>query len=133
MAASAGDVTFSGSINGVTQEGGQVGPVDVAYLLKNQKYVHEVKDWPVEAAAVLPGSPRTLTIPTVPPVGGLKQNLFLVKASGPIQFTINAGAITYELATGGLFAIGGPAVTSVEFGNPNAFEVKVYVLQVVGA
>lgn len=128
-----GDVTLSGSINGCTMEGGQIGPISLAYLLSQQKYTHEVKDWPIEAAAVLPGTPRTLNIPTIPAVGGLRQNLFVIKGGlGRVEFTINAGAVTYDLPAGGLFVIAAPAVTSIEFGNPNNFEVKVYVLQVVG-
>lgn len=127
-----GDVTFSGSINGLTEQGGQVGPVDIAYQLTGQKYTFEAKDFPVEAAAALPGSPRVMALPAIPV--GLQQSLLIIKASGAVEFTINGGVQVYTAGQGGPVVLSGdPAAVTIEFGNPNAFEVRVYVLQVVGA
>jgi len=130
--AEVGDVLFSGSITGLTQEGGAVGPVAVVYDLALQHYAVEAKDFRIAAGATI-GSPGVVyALPAIP--AGSEQNLFLIKSDLPIAFQLNGGVPTYEIRkANGVFCMSpGFAVTSIEFGNAGASEAKVYILQVVG-
>jgi len=130
--ATPGDVTLSGQINGCTQEGGQIGPVDIALLLKNQQYSVENKDFPVAPSTVIGASGVVVALPAIP--AGLEQTLFIIKADLPVTFQLNGGAPIYTLSKAGSPFIMAPGfdVTQVEFGNAGGAAAKVYVLQVVG-
>jgi len=132
MASKSGDVTFGGTLNGFTDQGGQVGPVDVAYQLTGQVYAWEAKDFPVAAGAIIGGPGVVVSVPTIP--AGMVQNLFLVKASLPISFQLNGAGPTYTIKKpGGIFVLpGDPAVTQVEFANAGGTDAEVYIAQVVG-
>ena len=128
--ATPGDVTFSGQITGCTQEGGQIGPVDIALLLKNQQYSVEHKDFPVAAGATIGGPGVVVALPALP--AGLSQTLFVIKSDFEVTFQLNAAAPTYTIKAGAPFVMaGGFDVTQVEFGNAGGAAAKVYILQVV--
>lgn len=130
--ATPGDVTFASQINGCTQEGGQVGPVEIAYLLKLQQYTVEQKDFPVASGTVIGASGVVVALPAIP--AGLEQTLFVVKTNLPVTFQLNGGGPTYTLSKPGSPFVMAPgfAVTQIEFGNAGGAAAKVYILQVVG-
>jgi len=130
--ATPGDVTLSGQVNGCTAQGGQIGPVDIALLLKLQQYSVENKDFPIAQATVIGVSGVVVALPAIP--AGLEQTLFIIKADLPISFQLNGAAPTYTLTKPGSAFIMAPGfnVTQIEFGNAGGATAKTYVLQVVG-
>lgn len=127
-----GDVTFTGSVAGATEEGGQIGPVDLSYALTGQAYTWEAKDFPVAGGTAIGGPGVVMTIPAIP--GTLAQSLFIIKSDLPITFQLNGAGPTYAITKpdGPFVMAPGFDVTQIEFANGGTATAKVYVLQVVG-
>lgn len=132
MSTSPGTVNLTATLQGLTQEGGPVGPVDLGVELAAQAYTFETKDYRVPVSASLPGSPSTIAIPAIP--AGLRQSLFLLSADQPIEFQLNGDAsITYEHRAADRFylVMGPPTITQLDLGNLSGVEARLYILQVV--
>jgi len=128
---SPGTVSLSATLQGIMQEGGPLGPIDLGVTLSAQAYAFEVKDYRIPTSAALPGTPAGLAIPVVPAL--LQQSLILVTSDQAIELSINGAVAPFvELKPGRVYLVmGPPAVTQIDFGNPGGLEAKVYVLQLV--
>lgn len=114
------DISLTGTLNGLSVLGGQLGPASYAYVL-NGATQFQMKEIPVAANAV------ALTV-ALPSVGTLK--LFYLKTTTDVTVTVNAEPPKTLLAGGVMIVCGGPAVTTLAFDGNLSLASTVYVVLV---
>lgn len=112
------DMTLTGSLNGLSALGGQLGPASFSYAM-NGSTQFQVKEIPVAPNAVG-------VVVALPSVGA--QKMFYLKTTEDVSVVVNAEPAKTLKAGGVLIVCGGPNVTSLTFDGNTLTTSTVYVV-----